>query len=107
MPEWVPALILQTTSPYNVWIAVDIHAFSRPARLFADCDLKKQITCSTAAGSRHSFTCKPDALSGLDACRDLYLQGLRSATRLVRVLDRDGLFAAMNGFIEGYLDLRV
>ena len=62
---------------------------------------------SAAALSRHSFTCKPDALSGLDACRDLYLQGLRSAARLVRVLDRDGLFAAMNGLIEGYLDLRI
>ena len=45
--------------------------------------------------------------ASLDACRDLYLQGLRSAARLVRVLDRDGLFAAMNGLIEGYLDLRI
>ena len=117
VPEWVPALILQTTSPYNVWtrgrgernfhIAVDIHALSRPARSFADCDLKKQITCGTTAASRHSFACKTDALSGLDACRDLYLQGLRPAARLVRVLDRDGLFAAMNGLIEGYLNLRI
>ena len=91
----------------NFHIAVDIHALSRPARLFADCDLKKQITCSTAAGSRHSFACKPDALSGLDTCRDLNLQRLRPDARLVRILDRYGLFAAMNGFIEGYLDLRI
>ena len=91
----------------NFHIAVDIHALSRPARLLTDCDLEKQVARGTTAGSRHSFTCKPDALSGLDACRDLYLQGLRSAARLVRVLDRDGLFAAMNGLIEGYLDLRI
>ena len=91
----------------NFHIAVDIHALSRPARLLADCDLKKQITCGTTAGSRHSFTCKTDALSGLDTCRNLNLQRLRSAARLVWILDRDGLFAAMNGLIEGYLDLRI
>ncbi len=91
----------------NFHIAVDIHALSRPARLLTDCDLEKQIACSTAAASRHSFACKTDALSGLDTCRDLNLQRLRPAARLVRILDRDGLFAAMNGLIEGYLDLRI
>ena len=91
----------------NFHIAVDIHALSRPARLLTDCDLEKQVARGTTAASRHSFACKTDALSGLDTCRDLNLQRLRPDARLVRILDRYGLFAAMNGLIEGYLNLRI
>lgn len=98
-PDWVPSRILHSTvavqgayrylaaahrgGERNVDGGLHIHAVSGKARLVGHMYLQQQVTGCTGTEARIALAFQADALAIVDACGDVYLQGLSAALRVI------------------------
>ena len=61
---------------WNPHRRVDIHAFSFKARFGRHVDFQQQITVFSTVSARHTLAAQTNALSIIDACRNVNLEGL-------------------------------
>ena len=81
---------------------VDIHAFSFKARFGRHVDFQQQITVFSTVSARHTLAPQTNALSIIDACRNVNLEGLLCT---IGILEIEVPIRAECRLIKGYIDI--